>query len=109
MGESVRARGMHWFHLPIRDVSTPTDAFETAWQHAGPRLHEWLCAGRNVFVHCKGGLGRAGTIASRLLIEAGMPPRQAIDAVRAVRPGALETDAQEAYALNLRGPAGGRP
>ena len=101
MGREVRARHMEWFHLPIRDVSTPTPAFESAWQQVGPRLHRWLRAGCNVFVHCKGGLGRAGTIASRLLIELGMPPRGAIDAIRKVRPGALETHEQEAYALAL--------
>ena len=102
MGHEVRARHLEWFHLPIQDVSTPTPAFEAAWQTAGPRLHRLLRAGFNVFVHCKGGLGRAGTIASRLLIELGMAPRAAIDAVRAVRPGALETDAQESYALAVR-------
>ena len=101
MRREVRARHMEWFHLPIVDVSTPTVEFEKAWQRAGPRLHRLLRAGHNVFVHCKGGLGRAGTIASRLLIELGMDARNAVDAVRAVRPGALETNAQERYALAI--------
>ena len=41
----------------------------------------------DVLVHCRGGLGRAGTIAARLLIELGVEPAKAIEDVRAVRPG----------------------
>jgi ADP-ribosyl-[dinitrogen reductase] hydrolase len=44
-----------------------------------------------------GGLGRAGTIASRLLVELGWSPEEAIREVRRVRPGALETDEQEDF------------
>ena len=33
-----------------------------------------LRSGRDVLVHCKGGLGRAGTIAARLMVELGTPP-----------------------------------
>src|ERR1700726_4324710 len=46
--------------------------------------------GSDVLVHCRGGLGRAGTIASRLLIELGMVPETAIARVRAFQPGAIE-------------------
>ncbi|HMP63897.1 MAG TPA: ADP-ribosylglycohydrolase family protein, partial [Phenylobacterium sp.] len=45
--------------------------------------------------HCKGGLGRAGTVAARLLTELGHPAEDAIVRVRTERPGALETRAQE--------------
>ena len=48
-----------------------------------------------------GGLGRAGTIASRLLIELGTAPNEAVAAVRSVRPGAIETSAQLEYVLGL--------
>ena len=54
-----------------------------------------------MLVHCRGGLGRAGTIAARLLIELGIEPATAIERVRAVRPGAIETRAQEEYVLNI--------
>ena len=97
IGEEVAHRHMDWLHLPIRDVSTPGEVFEAAWASAGPALHARLRDGQNVLVHCKGGLGRAGTIAARLLVELGKAPNEAIARVRAVRPGALETKAQEAY------------
>jgi hypothetical protein len=44
-------------------------------------------------------LGRAGTIAARLLVELGMEPRKAIASVRAVRPGAIETSEQERFVM----------
>jgi ADP-ribosyl-[dinitrogen reductase] hydrolase len=55
----------------------------------------------NVLVHCRGGLGRAGTIAARLLVELGMEPTKAIASVRGVRPGAIETSEQERFVLGF--------
>lgn len=54
-----------------------------------------------MLVHCRGGLGRAGTIGARLLIELGMEPETAIRRVRAMRPGAIETREQEKYVLEI--------
>jgi ADP-ribosyl-[dinitrogen reductase] hydrolase len=99
LGEEVSRRNMLWFHLPIVDVSIPDRQFEEKWGAAGEELRSILRNGSDVLVHCRGGLGRAGTIASRLLIELGMPPKTAIERVRAVRPGAIETRAQEEYVL----------
>ena len=48
-------------------------------------------------VHCKGGLGRAGTVAALMLVELGMAPDEAIRTVRAARKGAIETREQERY------------
>jgi ADP-ribosyl-[dinitrogen reductase] hydrolase len=97
LGDAVRDRHMEWLHLPIRDRGVPGDDFEAQWAEAGERLRDRLRAGFNVLVHCMGGLGRAGTIASRLLVELGWTPAEAIREVRRVRPGALETDGQEDF------------
>jgi ADP-ribosyl-[dinitrogen reductase] hydrolase len=102
LGEEVLRRRMLWFHLPIIDVSTPDEGFERQWEVAGNELRTLLRSGRDVLVHCRGGLGRAGTIAARLLIELGMEPATAIRQVRAVRPGAIETLEQEKYVLGIR-------
>jgi ADP-ribosyl-[dinitrogen reductase] hydrolase len=99
MGKEVRARHMDWFHLPIPDVSVPDAAFEQQWAGVAPDLMQRLRAGFDVLVHCKGGLGRAGTIAARLMIGMGVPADQAVKAVRAVRPGAIETSAQLAHVM----------
>lgn len=101
LGDSVRDAHMVWHHLPIRDVGVPDLRFEQRWQKAGRELRAILRDGFNVLVHCKGGLGRAGTIAARLLIEPGMEPAAAVQAVRSVRPGAIETAAQLACVMSL--------
>ena len=95
LGEEARRRGLDWLHLPIRDVSTPGRAFEMAWPGHSANLRKRLAAGESVVVHCRGGLGRAGMIAARLLTEAGVDPEEAMGRVRAVRTGAIETRAQE--------------
>ena len=101
LGEGVRARGMAWLHLPIVDADIPNAVFEQSWRDAGPRLRAWLGEGRRILLHCRGGLGRTGTIAARLLIELGMEPGAAVTAVRAARAGTLETRSQEAYVRAL--------
>lgn len=101
LGEEVLRRSMRWFHLPIVDMSTPGRDFERQWDVAGKELQALLRNGRDVLVHCRGGLGRAGTIGARLLVELGMTPIAALGKVRAVRPGAVETRAQEKYVMGL--------
>lgn len=102
--DAVRDAGMVWYHAPIPDVSIPGPAFHAAWRTIGPRISEQLRTGGSVVVHCRGGLGRAGMVAAMLLVTMGEDPRRAIERVRAVRPGAIETPAQEAYVLNQEPP-----
>lgn len=94
LGHEVHGRGMEWMHLPIADFSTPCQDFERKWVLQGPRVRSLLRSGGDIVVHCKGGLGRAGMIAARLLVELGMEPEQAIKDVRRARKGAIETTAQ---------------
>lgn len=101
LGREVEARGMAWYHLPIQDVSVPTASFEVAYDRVAPDLLRRLAAGEAVLVHCKGGLGRAGLVSARLLVETGHAPDQAVALVRSVRPGAIETRSQEKYVLAL--------
>ncbi len=94
LGAEVQARGMEWRHLPIADYSVPTEAAELLWQSQGREIRALLRSGADVLVHCKGGLGRAGMMSARLLVELGMEPDRAIRAVRSARQGAIETPAQ---------------
>jgi ADP-ribosyl-[dinitrogen reductase] hydrolase len=103
LGREVMRRNMQWFHLPIVDVSIPGARFEEDWKIAGTELCSMLRRKSDILVHCRGGLGRAGTIAARLLVELGMDPAKAIAAVRDVRPGAIETKQQERYVLGFAG------
>lgn len=94
--------GIDWLHMPIPDVSSPTDKFEAEWLTGGEGLRSRLRNGFNVVVHCKGGLGRAGTITARLLVELGADPEDAIQRVRVARPGAIETLEQERHVQGIR-------
>ena len=94
---ALRAAGLEWHHLPVQDVHAPSPEFETRWVYAGARLRERLRLGERVLVHCRGGLGRAGSVAARLQVEFGATPVDAISQVRAVRPGAIETREQEQW------------
>jgi ADP-ribosyl-[dinitrogen reductase] hydrolase len=93
---------MRWLHLPIRDVSVPDRSFEANWVVAGAELRSVVRRGGSILLHCRGGLGRAGTIAARLLIELGMDAQSAIDAVRAARLGTIETREQELHVRSCR-------
>jgi ADP-ribosyl-[dinitrogen reductase] hydrolase len=99
---ALERRRIPWFHLPIVDVSVPDREFEEKWQRVGPEIHKLLADGKRVLVHCRGGLGRAGTVAACLLVESGVDPEAAIAEVRRVRPGAIETREQERYVRNHR-------
>ena len=101
LGPAVCERHMTWHHLPIRDGSIPDAAFEAAWLETGAGLRAMLRDGANVLLHCKGGLGRAGTIAARLLVELGVEPEAAAAQVRSVRPGAIETRTQLGFVMGL--------
>ena len=97
--EKAQSLGILWFHLPIVDVSIPDWMFEEKWEIAGEELRRILFQGGRIVLHCRGGLGRTGLIAARLLVEFGMEPRDAIRRVRAARPGAIQTREQEEYVL----------
>lgn len=105
LGAEVRRRHMEWAHWPIRDVCAPGPDFDAAWSANSARTRALLARGGRVLIHCRGGLGRAGTVAARLLVETGMPAPDAIAAVRAVRPGAIETREQEAWVARGRAEA----
>lgn len=94
---AVRDAGLVWLHAPIKDVSIPDARFNAAWKTIGPRLTNDLGDGRSVVIHCRGGLGRAGLVAAKLLVMMGQDASLAIKKVRSVRPGAIETVEQEHY------------
>jgi ADP-ribosyl-[dinitrogen reductase] hydrolase len=95
--EKTENLGIRWFHLPIVDVGIPDERFEEEWETTGKELRRILADGGRIVLHCRGGLGRTGTIAARLLVEFGVDPRAAIAKVRQARPGAIQTREQEEY------------
>ena len=100
-GDEIRraceTRGIAWLHSPITDLKAPDEAWEARWIEIGPVLRDSLGNSDVIAIHCRGGRGRAGMIAARLLVEMGTSPDEAIVAVRAQRPEAIETPEQESH------------
>ncbi|MBB5233402.1 cyclin-dependent kinase inhibitor 3 family protein [Deinococcus budaensis] len=99
--QAAEERGLTVLPCPVRDRDVPGD-LETFGAFLD-ELMDHLLDGRAVVVHCRGGLGRAGLTAACLLTQAGMPPEQAVTRVRAARPGAIETAAQERFVYDFAG------
>jgi hypothetical protein len=105
LGAGLEAVGIRHEIFPIRDFGTPETA-ETEWPALAMRLHAVLDTGGGVLLHCLGGKGRSGMVALRLLVERGMKPAKALEAIRVARPGAVETAAQESWGVGGRARAG---
>lgn len=84
--------GMRVLHSPVPDFHAPA----LAQLHEIVRfLDECRSAHCTPLVHCAMGRGRTGTVLAAWLIAHGAPVQQALQDVRAQRPGAVETDEQE--------------
>ena len=90
-------RNLEWFHLPVADEQVPLDDFAAAWAQARERLQALLGAGRSIAIHCKGGSGRTGLIAARILIDRGLPRAEAVAMVQTLRPKAIQHPAHVAW------------
>ncbi len=89
--------GLRWLQLPIADEAVPDAAFERDWQHCNASLNTSLEAGEGIAIHCKGGAGRTGLIAARLLLDQGQELAEIIPAIQALRPRAFHFQAQRDY------------
>jgi ADP-ribosyl-[dinitrogen reductase] hydrolase len=89
---AVAAAGIGFLHVPVEDLSVPSiDVAEALVAE----LLVWLERGDRVVLHCHSGLGRAGTIAACVLVRCGYTAEGAVALVRFVRPGAVQSGAQE--------------
>lgn len=104
LGTSITARGMAWSHLPISDGQAPEASFDLVWEQKRSEFAGALRQGEGILVHCRGGLGRAGTVTCLLLMDQGLGWQEAMALVRRARPGAVETRGQEVYIAGYRSP-----
>lgn len=96
--------GLAEVHVPTRDKCAPSAVQIDA---ALAAIAAVVDGGRAVAIHCRNGRGRSGVLAACWLVQRrGYDAERAITAVRAVRPGAIETAEQSAairsYATRVR-------
>ncbi len=90
--------GINWRHFPVCDFDVPPPEADPVWRAVATEVRGTLDAGGRVLIHCNAGRGRTGTVALRLMIEAGEDPSDALARLRAARPGTVETPAQQCWA-----------
>lgn len=108
LGTEMEGRGTAWRHLPIPDFGTPDGDTAARFPAVAAEALATLRAGGRVLIHCMGGCGRSGMAALRLMVEAGEEPAAALTRLRAVRPCAVETEAQFNWAAQAAARRGER-
>jgi protein-tyrosine phosphatase len=90
------AAGMEFISFPIEDRKVPDSSLSVARLLA--QLGAQLMDGKNVVIHCRQGIGRAGLIAASILIAHNVEAQRAIAVVSGARGVPVpETDEQRAW------------
>ncbi|WP_299425512.1 protein-tyrosine phosphatase family protein [uncultured Shimia sp.] len=100
LGTLLAEHQIAWWHRPIVDFQNPSEQEGVRWAALCEDVAGQVAAGARVLIHCKGGCGRSGMVLLRVLLDGGETPSDALARLREVRPCAVETDAQMAWATH---------
>lgn len=98
LGDDLQDLDISWYALPITDFGAPSEDIIVTWPEVSMLAKAILKSGGKVLAQCRGGCGRSGMMAMRLMVELGEAPDAALARLRAVRPCAVETEEQRAWA-----------
>ncbi|HEY0481723.1 MAG TPA: protein-tyrosine phosphatase family protein [Kofleriaceae bacterium] len=90
----LAAYGVAGAHLPIEALAAPSVAAACAMV---AETEDRIRRGEPTIYHCKGGLGRTGTLLAAHLITRGMAPLHALEEVRGIHPRYVQSIAQEQF------------
>lgn len=112
--EQDTVEGIEVLRFAIEDMNVPKEAEAEEYEGLIKGIVKRMREGKNVVVHCRGGLGRTGTVAACVLVALGdHSADEAIGAVRTARRGTVQTRDQEDFVRRfeetLRGRDGGNP
>jgi protein-tyrosine phosphatase len=95
---------IRYFNHPIQDFGIPSI---DRMQKIQNLIKQQLSEGRNIYLHCLGGIGRTGTVVGCYLVEQGMSGNQALTQIISLRSvlgririNSPETDEQINFVLN---------
>jgi atypical dual specificity phosphatase len=88
----VDEAGLMAVHLPVPDFEAPT---QDQLRQAVATIHNSRQGNMGIAVHCAAGRGRTGTVIAAYLVSEGASAADAINHVRNLRPGSIETRDQE--------------
>ncbi len=101
--EKDEIEGVEILRFAIRDMGIPEEAESESYRAFVGDVVGLLRREKDVVVHCRGGLGRTGTVAACVLVALGRhSANEAIDAVREARGGTIQTDEQEDFVRNFQ-------
>ncbi|MES9961125.1 MAG: dual specificity protein phosphatase family protein [Sedimenticola sp.] len=93
-------QSLEWFHMPVEDDSAPASDFHDAWEREKAKIHQLLDQKGDLVIHCRGGSGRTGLMATILLLERGVELEKAVPMVKTLRPNSLKVPSHLEYLAN---------
>lgn len=87
----VNAAGLLLYHVPVADMTAPS---QEELDRCVSAIEKGRASGLGVAVHCGAGVGRTGAILAAYFVHRGASAKEAIQRIRQLRPGSIETPEQ---------------